>query len=209
MDLDAQKERIVSIHFGRGGELKLSRSTVGDFIGNEMHLTGKHGDPQWSKGIRKLIRLGMEAHRLQEIGESLGGGNEGRIEDLERQVAEYRQKIEELESQTDKRDQDLDLIEASDRVHMSEARILEVLDRNEGTESMNFVDLFEIVSETGLSHETVSRYVRLLSKSEYGGHVIWDERRDSAKAINPEAFRMYCRSIDLDPDEVRAVNDPR
>lgn len=201
-------DRMIRLYFGKPGDPRPTKQEVATFITDQMGLVQGDGKPRWSEGIGELLELGMdaEADRLDAVNPD----DHKRIQELEEKVENYRIRVQQLEQELEKRRLSDGILDAADRVHRVEARILEVLCRDDhhGARSMNYVDLYTVTEQTGLEYNTVVEHAESLSRDEFGGHVQLDDYGEKAKATSPDAFTDYCAATDLDPDQIRLRNDP-
>lgn len=192
--------RKIRLYFGPDGSSRPTKEEVGEFIVDEMGLVqGPENKPQWSQGVCELIELGMQAWE----GQLDSPETHKRIEELESQITDYRLKIRQLEQKLEAKRQKDGVVDPADRVHRIEARILEVLcrDEHQGTRSMNFVDLYEVTEQTGLQYSAVVKYAEKLEQFDNG--VELDMYGEKAKATSPNAFEAYCEGTGIDPEVIR------
>lgn len=198
-------ERRVEIYFGPSPHTNLSKNEVGNFIVSEMGLRGPGGSPKWTEGITELIQLGMETFNESNIDNP---EITNRINQLERKLDRYQGRIEQMRAAEGINSGPDEIVEAAKIVLRSEARILEVLcrDDNIGVKSPNFVDSMKLYEEIGISPEAISILTERMSKNEPEGFVETDRYGESIKATSPDSFRRYCNLYRLKVEEIRSIN---
>lgn len=205
MTSDTNEDRRVGIYFGPSSHTVLTKAEVGEFITDEMGLVRSDGGPKWTEGLVELIERGMQS--WPEIEEdSL---------DIEQELVEIKDRLEEYQAETQELDtgqeQDHvdDMIDLAKRVYRTEARILEVLSRDEniGVKSPNYVNWTTVASETGLDLAIVMYYGLMMHSHEGPAFIELDRKQDNAKVTSEEMFELYCDQHQLDPDDIRSMNE--
>lgn len=205
MPPDDHDERRVEVYFGPSPHTTLSKSEVGDFIVNNMGLKSPDGNPRWTEGITELVLLGMESFE-----EGLNDDSElwSRIEQLERELNQYQSEMERLRAASEADSGPDEVIEAAELVYRTEARILEVLCRDDhiGAKSPNYVDVMVVYKETGISPEAIGHLTEMMAMPEFGEFVGIHRYGGSIKAKSEGSFNRYCELRRLDPDDIRTEN---
>lgn len=201
MSWDANKDRCQKVYFGEPFDAEPTREEVGRFILNKMVLT--HGDgPAWSKGVPKLVEMGMRYYENQLQGGSLESIDEIRYErdKLRREVDDLRQRLSDQRTQISPE-------RAVDRIERREASILKILcqEGSSRDESSEFVPVPVVVQRSELEYSTVVDYLKKLTRNEFGGYVQFDEQSEKARVTRPTAFEEYCQSARLEQTQIAAV----
>ena len=129
---------------------------------------------------------------------------------LEQKIDRYHKEVKDLNSEQAETDPADDLIPAAELVHRTEARILEVLcrDENIGAKSPNYVGTQSLVEETGLKYPILYQYVENLRKYPSGELIQFDVSYEQVKVTNEDAFTEYCQARGMDLEKIRAENEP-
>lgn len=204
MSWEANKDRCQKVYFGKPFDVEPTKQEVGEFIMNEMGLTYGEG-PAWSKGVPRLVRLGMKnwGRVLEENTLSDYATLENEKNRLERKNKILRNKLED-ERAENKWEQRADSDRAVDRLEKLEATILEILCRVcafDG-ESPDFLSVEEIARQSELEDSTVAHHLEKLSRTAFGGYVEFDKKEGVARVTGENVFEEYCQDARLDPDQV-------
>lgn len=205
MPSDNNEDRRVGIYFGPSSHTTLTKAYVGDFIKNEMGLVRSDGGPKWTEGLTSLIERGMNSWSEG----SHGGGEVNReIKRITKQLEEYQAEVKELSTKMEKDTPIENLVDMARRIHRTEARILEVLARDEniGVKSPNYVSWETVCKETGLDRYVVVYYGKVLNDSISNGLVEIDRMEHRVKLTDEGAFDLYCSERNLDTDSIRSLN---
>lgn len=197
MSWDTNKQRCQKIYFGEPHGLKPTRREVGEFIMNEMGMVYDDG-PAWSKGVPQLVEIGMRCATHKLNGESLESFDEVRYERdrLQRESAELRKQLSNRRKQVKPK-------RAVDRLEQIEASILSVLcqEENHGDDGLDFVEVPNIVQDSGLEYGTVVYYLEKLTREEFGGYVVYDKIDEKARASQESVFDDYCKETGIESDK--------
>lgn len=203
---DDHEERRVGIYFGPSPYTLLTKEEVGEFIKNQMGLIRSDGGPKWTEGLTQLIELGMEVWRdgPEDISDI-----EKKVEQVNTKIDDYRDEILELSSQVEQKQSIDDLVDKAKQVHRTEARILEVLcrDENLGVKSPNYVSWSTVREKTNLEYHEVSYFARILANSQFSGFVEIDRTGNEIKAVDEKVFHTYCDERGLNPEAIRELNE--
>lgn len=201
MTSDNPEQRRVGIYFGPTANTVLTKDEVAEFIKNEMGLVRSDGGPKWTEGLTTLIEVGMSEWEDYSVID--GPGLQERINDLEETVEDYHREVKESRPEQET-DNSVGLVEAAERVHRTEARILEVLcrDRNIGAKSPNYVEIHSLAEDVGLEYPVVYHFVENLVQPPCAKFVTFDLHGEKVKATSEDAFERYCEARRLDADSI-------
>lgn len=149
--------------------------------------------------ICELVALGMDAWYQGQV-ERAHLVSPERVENLEEQTREQREKIADLKQQLSREQHDDGRIDAVEQVHNTEATILKVLCRDVhiGAKSPNYVSIPRVSETTGLDYDTVTHYAEMLSRPAFGEHVEMDRFGEKIKATSENAYEEYCEAAGID-----------
>lgn len=198
----------MEVYFDTSRHAGVSKEEVAEFIVGQMGLERSNGGPKWTEGITTLIKLGMESWRSDPV------NNRSELKEsiykLERKIDKYHKEVKDSDSEQAKTESADELVHAADLVHRTEARILEVLcrDENIGAKSPDYVDIQSLVEETGLKYPTVYQYVDNLRKLPSGELIQFDVSYEQVKVTSEDGFTEYCQARGIDLEKINAENEP-
>jgi hypothetical protein len=129
------------------------------------------------------------------------------LREAKREIRDLRDERENLKQQIQSEQVEQGYRDAAEIQHRLEARVLEVLCRDEhlGVDTPNLVPVITVAQQTGLDHDTVGDVLDSLSKP-HMGLVEWHNINPEAKASHAGVFEQYCDGMDFTADEIRGMN---
>lgn len=202
------RDREITAYLGKPeGDDKITKDELGEFITDEMGLRNSDGDPSWSEGITELLSVG-----IRQWDTETKQANPEMVADLreaKQTIRDLRDERENLKEQIQTEQTEQGYRDAATRQHRLEARVLEILCRDEhlGVDTPNLVPVIEVAQQTGLDHDAVGSVLDALSKPHNGELVTWHDMNPEAKARHENVFEDYCNeNPDFSADEIRRMN---
>jgi len=202
------RNRKITAYLGKpeGGDDRITKPELGEFITDRMGYRDSEGEPEWSEGIAALLRVGMRQWDADT--KAVDPEMVEELREAKREIRDLRQQREELKQQIQTEQVEQGYRDAAEIQHRLEARVLEVLcrDENLGVDSPNLVPVIEVAQKTGLDHDTMGDVLDTLSKP-HMDLVEWHNINPEAKARHGNVFEEYCSdNPEFTADEIRGMN---
>lgn len=202
------RERQITAYLGKPeGDDKITKDELGEFIASRMGYQNSNGEPEWSPGIAELLRVGMRQWDAET--KTVDPEIVGELREAKQTIRDLRKERENLKEQIETEQVEQGYRGAADQQHRLEARVLEVLCRDEhiGADSPNLVPVITVTQQTGLDNDTVGDVLDALSKPHNGELVTWHDLNPEAKARHAGVFEQYCSNVpEFSADEIRGLN---